>query len=112
MFNDEIEMVRLEAIESLTLIANHITLQVHQVSWTIKFVFMVQNNLVCFILHAIFVRVVQNSLAYSNDDHIFCPLSLKPAWDDSFGPRWFFSRCEGKVTSDVAGEKQNRYLQN
>ncbi len=32
MFNDEIEMVRLEAIESLTLISNHITLQVHQVS--------------------------------------------------------------------------------
>jgi hypothetical protein len=31
MFNDEIELVRLEAIESLTLIANHITLQVHQV---------------------------------------------------------------------------------
>jgi hypothetical protein len=32
MFNDEIELVRLEAIESLTLIANHITLQVHQVN--------------------------------------------------------------------------------
>lgn len=31
MFNDEIEIVRLEAIESLTLIANYITLQVHQV---------------------------------------------------------------------------------
>jgi len=32
MFNDEIELVRLEAIESLTLIANYITLQVHQVN--------------------------------------------------------------------------------
>lgn len=30
MFNDEIELVRLKAIESLTRIANHITLQVHQ----------------------------------------------------------------------------------
>ena len=30
MFNDEIEGVRLKAIESLTRIANHISLQVHQ----------------------------------------------------------------------------------
>ena len=30
MFNDEIELVRLKAIQSLTRIANHITLQVHQ----------------------------------------------------------------------------------
>ena len=53
MFNDEIEAVQLKAIEALTMIADHISLQVHQLEtilWALDTYSIIgKNNALCFI---------------------------------------------------------------